>query len=120
MSVLKLGVLRRRREIAESRAQYGETLTAIEPTAASHSAWVTTHRTHASLDGERVKTGSIRGGGVKIVDSRAFFRVCANHPRIPLKALVPAQKHISLSTLGVRNLVILLMEHRSVLFGENG
>jgi hypothetical protein len=55
---------------------------------------------------------------VKIADSRASLRECVIHPRIPLRTLVPAQKHISLSTLGVRNLGILLVEHRRVLFGE--
>ena len=54
-----------RREIAESRAQFGEILTAIEPTAASPSAWVATYQTHSNLDDERVKAGNLRGGVVK-------------------------------------------------------
>jgi len=55
---------------------------------------------------------------VEIADSRASFRECVIHPRIPLRTLVPAQKHISLSTLGLHNLGILLVEHRRALFGE--
>jgi len=90
----------------------------MQPTAVPYSTLVATHHTHANLDGELVKAGYFRGCGVKIADSWASFRGCVIHPRIPLRNLFPAQKHISLSTLGVRNLAVLLMEHRSALFGE--
>ena len=43
--------------IAESMAKYGEQLTAMQPAAASHSAWVSTHQANTSLDGERIKQG---------------------------------------------------------------
>ena len=34
---------------------------ARQPAAASHSAWVSTHQTHINLDGDRAKTGNLRG-----------------------------------------------------------
>jgi len=44
---------------------FGEKRNASHPTAASHSAWVSTHQTHINLDGDRVKTGCLRGAVVK-------------------------------------------------------
>ena len=65
VSMSKHGNFEAASEIAESRAQYGETLTAMQPTATSHSTWVATHQTHANVYGERVRTGYFRGGVVK-------------------------------------------------------
>ena len=53
--------MRWQREIAESRPQFGELRNASHPTAASHSAWVSTHQTHINLDGDCVKIGNFRG-----------------------------------------------------------
>ena len=47
-----------RRDIAFSRAQFGEIRNARQSTAASYSAWVSTHQTHINLDSDRVKTGN--------------------------------------------------------------
>ena len=44
---------------------------------------------HISLSTVSVKkTGYLRGGGVKIADSRAYFRECATHPRIQLSTIL--------------------------------
>ena len=40
---------------------FGEKRNASQPTAASHSACVSTHQTHINLDDERVKTRNLRG-----------------------------------------------------------
>ena len=70
---------------------FGEKRNASHPTAASHSAWVSTHQTHTSLDSEHVKTGSIRGGVVKSPSRGPIWRntQCEpSHRRIPLSLCI--------------------------------
>ena len=70
--------------------------------AASDATQVSEHQAHIDINGECEKKGYLRGGGVKIADSRAYFRECVIHPLIPLSAILPAQTHVAFNARRVK------------------
>ena len=94
-------------------------LNARQSEAVSDAAQVPQHQIHIAFNGERDEAEYLRGGGVKIADSMAYFRECAFHPRIPLRTLLSGQNHISLSDVSFSG----EFEQRKCptdFFGENG
>ena len=95
-----------RRDIAFSRAQFGEIRNTRQSAAASHSYWASTHQTHINLDGDRVKTGNLRG---VIVTSRfrgpnsEKYAIRSGSPPHPTQLSCPGTKQAPLSTAIVSN-----------------